>query len=139
MDLSGSKFRVEVWGKAKHGLGWASTRGVDIKEKSKQTSHGKESGSEWRVLESWDVDLMNLVPLTEDVGEDRPCNDILTDIVIHSSPLIHRICIPMHSSLRFRHRGRRITCHHRHLHINTHFLARMRLGIARSRSQTFGT
>lgn len=139
VDLSGSKFRVEVWGKAKHGLGWASTRGVDIKEKSKQTSHGKESGSEWRVLESWDVDLMNLVPLTEDVGEDRPCNDILTDIVIHSSPLIHRICIPMHSSLRFRHRGRRITCHHRHLHINTHFLARMRLGIARSRSQTFGT
>lgn len=137
-DLSGSEFRVEVWGKAKHGLGWASTRGVDTKGKGKQTGHGKEDGSEWRVLESWDVDLMNLVPLTDDVGEDCPCHESITDIVNDSSPPIHRICIPMHSSLRSRHMGRRITCHPRHLYSNPVILVQMRLGIARNRSRMLG-
>ncbi|KAH9836605.1 UV radiation resistance protein and autophagy-related subunit 14-domain-containing protein [Rhodofomes roseus] len=67
-DLSGSKLRVEMWGRVQRGLGWASMREGDAKGKGKETHRAEEDGWEWRVLESWDVDLMDLVPLTDDLA-----------------------------------------------------------------------
>ncbi|KZT67671.1 hypothetical protein DAEQUDRAFT_812727 [Daedalea quercina L-15889] len=67
-DLSGSKMRVEVWGRVKHGLGWASAREGDAKGKGKAMDRGEEDDMEWKVLEGWDIDLMDLVPLPDNLA-----------------------------------------------------------------------
>ncbi|KAI0638959.1 UV radiation resistance protein and autophagy-related subunit 14-domain-containing protein [Trametes polyzona] len=86
-DLSTSKLRVEVWGRT--GGGDASMdasrlpRGKegDVKGKGKEKQVDTEhSASEWKVLESWDVDLGRLTPLTEDLAahpSHLPSNTLL--------------------------------------------------------------
>ena len=137
-NLSGSKLRVEVWGRVKHGLGWASVRNGDVKGKGRALDLGDADGSEWRVLESWDFDLMDLIPLSDDVGVVHPYNNVDSDNTIDSSPLIHRICIPMHSSSHFRLPGKCTTCHPRRPLSNLAPLLRTPLGIVRNRSRMPG-
>jgi hypothetical protein len=69
-DFSGEKLKVEVWGKV--GLDWHGVEDVDgtVKDKGK----GKEwpgdgnDTPEWKVLEEWNIDLADLVPLPADVN-----------------------------------------------------------------------
>ena len=70
-NLSDSKMRIEVWGRVKHGLGWASIRHGDVKGKGRAPDLHDADSLEWRILESWDFDLMDLRPLTDDVGGDN--------------------------------------------------------------------
>ncbi|KAH9850657.1 hypothetical protein C2E23DRAFT_782205 [Lenzites betulinus] len=73
-DLSVSKMRVEVWGRAggpEAANGRPDTRGKagDIKGKGKEKqADGEHHSSEWKILESWDVDLGRLTPLSEDLA-----------------------------------------------------------------------
>ncbi|KAI0761681.1 hypothetical protein BD413DRAFT_238869 [Trametes elegans] len=71
-DLSTSKMRVEVWGRAGSPEKRPAEKGPPAcepkgKGKEKQLD-GDDARSEWRVLESWDVDLSRLRPLTEDLA-----------------------------------------------------------------------
>ncbi|OBZ78990.1 hypothetical protein A0H81_00303 [Grifola frondosa] len=98
-DLSGSKMRVEVWGRS----AWASTPGkrfdsgkgnveieksnrstdgVDAKGKGKEKQRDDENCqmAEWKMLEGWDVDLADLVLLPEDLAchpSHLPSNSLL--------------------------------------------------------------
>ncbi|KAI0367504.1 hypothetical protein BV20DRAFT_970472 [Pilatotrama ljubarskyi] len=73
-DLSTSRMRVEVWGRTGEGDSQDSARQAngktgDAKGKGKEWQPGVEGGrSEWKVLESWDVDLNRLLPLTEELA-----------------------------------------------------------------------
>lgn len=84
-DLSGSRMRLEVWGHVKRGLGWASVRETDAKGKGKQRELNEPRELEWRVLEGWDVDLGDLVPLPADVSV---CFDMRRFLLTHN-------CIPL--------------------------------------------
>ncbi|EED82905.1 predicted protein [Postia placenta Mad-698-R] len=82
-DLSGSRMRLEVWGHVKRGLGWASVRETDAKGKGKQRELNEPRELEWRVLEGWDVDLGDLVPLPADLASHPshlPSNTLLISL-----------------------------------------------------------
>lgn len=72
-DLSSSSMSVEVWGKV-------HTRNGKDKGKGKERAHpiaghgSTEDAHEWRMLESWDVNLNQLVPLPDDVRPPRAIN-----------------------------------------------------------------
>ncbi|KAI0325632.1 hypothetical protein GY45DRAFT_1356646 [Cubamyces sp. BRFM 1775] len=76
-DLSTSRMRVEVWGRAESG-----DSGHKGKGKERETD-GVGSSSQWKVLESWDVDLCRLTPLTEDLAthpNHLPSNTLLISL-----------------------------------------------------------
>lgn len=66
-DLRGSRMTVEIWGKV------ADLTSPRHKGKGKERAHCTENteigqqGHEWKVLEHWDVNLNELIPLPEDV------------------------------------------------------------------------
>lgn len=68
-DLSGASMRVEVWGRTSpEGSNFRYTCG-DVKGKGKEKQLDRPEGdSEWKVLESWEVALNELRPLSEEVG-----------------------------------------------------------------------
>ncbi|PCH33211.1 hypothetical protein WOLCODRAFT_135001 [Wolfiporia cocos MD-104 SS10] len=84
-DLTSSRVRMEVWGHVKRGLGWAASRAEELRRRDK--GKGKErdrcedgEALEWRVLEGWDVDLGELIPLPEDLAchpSHLPSNTLL--------------------------------------------------------------
>ncbi|KAI0666234.1 UV radiation resistance protein and autophagy-related subunit 14-domain-containing protein [Trametes maxima] len=84
-DLSTSKMQVEVWGRtgvADGQLGHSSQHShVDAKGKGKaMPPNGHHEGSEWKVLQTWDVDLGRLAHLTEDLANHPshlPSNTLL--------------------------------------------------------------
>jgi hypothetical protein len=73
-DLSGEKLKVEIWGKV--GLDWHGVEDVDVtlnskgkgKEKEKERPEDESDNPEWKVLEEWNINLADLVPLPEDVS-----------------------------------------------------------------------
>lgn len=74
-DLSTSKMRVEVWGRTGGGESQSpdnrrspAGKAADTKGKGKAKQPDEATSSEWRVLETWDVDLRHLTALTEDVS-----------------------------------------------------------------------
>ncbi|KAI0825239.1 hypothetical protein BC628DRAFT_1410305 [Trametes gibbosa] len=73
-DLSVSRMRVEVWGHvgdpdAANDQPDPRGKGGDVKGKGKEKQAGSgHQSSEWKVLESWDVDLGRLTPLSEDLA-----------------------------------------------------------------------
>jgi hypothetical protein len=77
-DLSGEKLKVEVWGKV--GLDWHGVEDGDGIAKSKGKGKGREKEGpgdegdrpEWKVLEEWNINLADLIPLPEDVSS---CNE----------------------------------------------------------------
>ena len=83
--MSGEKLKVEVWGKV--GLGWHGVADVDGITKSKGKGKEKEGEEEWpkgesdrpvwKVLEEWNINLANLVPLPEDVSSLQWLGNIL--------------------------------------------------------------
>lgn len=70
-DTSGHRLKLSLWGKS---YGQRSnedtTREGDQSEKRKKCFRD-ERGVEWRVLEEWDIDLIELTPLPDDVGAFR--------------------------------------------------------------------
>ncbi|KAI0078487.1 hypothetical protein K474DRAFT_902051 [Panus rudis PR-1116 ss-1] len=66
-NLSGSRLRVEVWARSAHGHEHAQS-GQNEKGKGRATGIGSfdANGHGWKVLESWDVDLNELIPLPDD-------------------------------------------------------------------------
>lgn len=68
-DLSGARMRVEVWGRTSpQGSNFRYTSG-DVKGKGKEKQLDRAEGdSEWKVLESWEVALNELRPLSDEVG-----------------------------------------------------------------------
>ncbi|KAI0651426.1 UV radiation resistance protein and autophagy-related subunit 14-domain-containing protein [Trametes meyenii] len=84
-DLSTSEMRVEVWGRTgvaddqtEHN---AQHSHADTKGKGKAISlNDNHGGSEWKVLQTWDVDLSRLARLTEDLANHPshlPSNTLL--------------------------------------------------------------
>ncbi|KAL1952326.1 hypothetical protein VTO73DRAFT_1475 [Trametes versicolor] len=75
-DLSTSKMRVEVWGRTGGGESQSpdntrppAGKAADTKGKGKAKQPDDEAtSSEWRILETWDVDLRQLTALTEDLA-----------------------------------------------------------------------
>ncbi|KZT06207.1 uncharacterized protein LAESUDRAFT_726023 [Laetiporus sulphureus 93-53] len=82
-DLSGSKMRVEVWGHVKRGLGWSSSGDRDLKGKGKERERSEQDGLEWKLLQGWDVDLGDLVPLSKELAtypSHLPSNSLLVTL-----------------------------------------------------------
>ncbi|GJE87893.1 hypothetical protein PsYK624_039770 [Phanerochaete sordida] len=67
-DLSGARMTVEIWGKVADPLPLAQPNGKG-KEKARYADdkEAAEQGGEWKVLERWDVNLSELVPLSDNV------------------------------------------------------------------------
>jgi hypothetical protein len=84
-NVSGEKLKVEVWGKV--GLDWHGVEGMDRIAKSKGKGKEREKGEEWpedesdrpvwKVLEEWNINLADLVPLPEDVSSLQWLGSIL--------------------------------------------------------------
>ncbi|KAH9891128.1 UV radiation resistance protein and autophagy-related subunit 14-domain-containing protein [Cubamyces lactineus] len=76
-DLSTSRMRVEVWGRAYSG-------DTSLKGKGKEReTHDGASSSQWKVLESWDVDLCRMAALTDDLvthPNHLPSNTLLVTL-----------------------------------------------------------
>ena len=69
-DVSGQKLHLEIWGKV--GSYWPGAEGTD-ENKGKGKGKGKQVNQEinqrdWKVLEQWDIDLQELVPLPTEVS-----------------------------------------------------------------------
>jgi hypothetical protein len=74
--VNGEKLKVEIWGKV--GLDWHGVEDVDRIAKSKGKGKEREREEEWpeddsdrsvwKVLEEWNINLADLVPLPEDVS-----------------------------------------------------------------------
>lgn len=62
-DLSLQKMKVELWGRV--GTGWGVSATTKGKGKEREPM---QSTDEWRVLETWEIDLEGLVPLPEHVS-----------------------------------------------------------------------
>jgi UV radiation resistance-associated gene protein len=67
-DVSGERLKVDIWGKV--GLGWpgAENAGGISKGKEKERLGDGHQRPEWKVLEQWNVNLADLVPLPDDVS-----------------------------------------------------------------------
>jgi hypothetical protein len=67
IDPSGQKLKVELWGKVRED--WRNPEPVPGKgkEKEKACEPGEDAENEWRVLEEWNLDLGQLLPLSDDV------------------------------------------------------------------------
>lgn len=63
-NCSGQKMKIEVWGKVGADLRVESVQG---KGKDKAVEGHDDSGKEWKILDEWDVDLGDLIPLPADV------------------------------------------------------------------------
>ncbi|KAL0576378.1 hypothetical protein V5O48_005599 [Marasmius crinis-equi] len=67
-DISGHVFKVEVWAKIGGGVADERKKPVVVngkgKGKEKEVSQGQDG--EWQVLERWSVDLLELIPLSDD-------------------------------------------------------------------------
>ncbi|KAI8983346.1 UV radiation resistance protein and autophagy-related subunit 14-domain-containing protein [Trametes punicea] len=87
-DSSTSKMRVEVWAHVHDGDARSTASrlhaATDTKGKGKERqSAEEETRSEWKVLESWEVDLNRLMPLTEDLAahpSHLPSNTLLVTL-----------------------------------------------------------
>jgi len=91
-DLSGEKLKVEIWGKV--GLDWHGVEDVDVtlnskgkgKEKEKERPEDESDNPEWKVLEEWNINLADLVPLPEDLASHPshlPSNTLLVTLAPH--------------------------------------------------------
>ena len=70
-DVSGQKLHLEIWGKV--GSYWLGAEGTDEKSKGKRKEKEKMMDLEinerdWKVLEQWDINLEELVPLPAEVS-----------------------------------------------------------------------
>ena len=67
-DVSGQKLHIEIWGKV--GSYWPGAGDTnENKENGKERQVNQEINKrDWRVLEQWDLDLEELVPLPVEVG-----------------------------------------------------------------------
>lgn len=87
--MSSDKLKIEVWGKV--GDGWpvdgkVSTLNGKGKERERDIAEdGGENDSGWKVLDQWDVDLADLIPLPEDVSIDKPLIGQIIDVQISST------------------------------------------------------
>ncbi|CCM01316.1 uncharacterized protein FIBRA_03365 [Fibroporia radiculosa] len=80
VDVSQSRMHVEVWGHVRRGLGWSLRKGENGKGKGKQKMQDDELELEWKVIQSWDVDLEDLIPLPETLAahpSQLPSNTLL--------------------------------------------------------------
>jgi hypothetical protein len=74
-DLSGQRLKIEVWGKV--GLDWHGIVDADGiakgkgKGKEKEQLEDESGRPEWKVLEEWNINLADLVPLPEHVSLQR--------------------------------------------------------------------
>ncbi|KAI0662390.1 UV radiation resistance protein and autophagy-related subunit 14-domain-containing protein [Cubamyces menziesii] len=76
-DLSTSRMRVEVWGRADGGASVHKGKGKE------RETHDAAGTSQWKVLESWDVDLCRMAPLTDDLAthpNHLPSNTLLVTL-----------------------------------------------------------
>ncbi|GLB36563.1 putative vacuolar sorting 38 and autophagy-related subunit 14 [Lyophyllum shimeji] len=76
-DCSGHKLKVEVWGRVASRWKELSISGKG-KEKAVVTS--EDTGAEWKILEEWDVDLRDLVTMSDTSAPDAsqlPYNSLL--------------------------------------------------------------
>lgn len=62
-DLSLQKMKVELWGRV--GTGWGISATVKGKGKEREPM---QCTDEWKVLETWEIELEGLVPLPEHVS-----------------------------------------------------------------------
>ncbi|KAF7967043.1 hypothetical protein HWV62_36008 [Athelia sp. TMB] len=78
-NLSGQRVHVECWGKV--GSDWSSAEEIQRgKGKSKITSEELESKENWKVLEEWNVNLADLMPLPDHLSSNPsqlPSNTLL--------------------------------------------------------------
>lgn len=67
-DVSSERLKVEVWGKV--GLCWPRQEigGGTPKGKEKERPEGGHDSPEWKVLEEWNINLTDLIPLPDDVS-----------------------------------------------------------------------
>ena len=92
-DVSGQKLHLEIWGKV--GSYWPGAEGTD---ENKENGKGKQVNQEinqrdWKVLEQWDINLQELVPLPTEVSTLKAYQ--FPDITkFLSLPSIHRIYHP---------------------------------------------
>lgn len=93
-DVSGERFKINIWGKI--GSSWLCSENVAGTSKGKEKEwledgHGKP---EWKMLEQWNVNLTDLVPLPDDV---RFSYCILWKALTFrfSSPRILHVCHPI--------------------------------------------
>ena len=72
-DLSADRLKIELWGKV--GVGWrgdssasANTKGKE-KEKDREDNDGEGTAedTDWKILEEWNINLADLVPVPADV------------------------------------------------------------------------
>ncbi|KAL4246786.1 hypothetical protein ABKN59_009300 [Abortiporus biennis] len=68
LDVTGSKLRVEVWAKLPYELTQAREKG---KGKMKEIDEIPDTNSDWKVLDHWDLDLSDLVPLPSDLATSQ--------------------------------------------------------------------
>ncbi|KAF8060977.1 hypothetical protein FPV67DRAFT_1512344 [Lyophyllum atratum] len=72
IDYSGHKMKIEVWGRV--GSGWRES--VSGKGKEKEVVTGEDPGLQWKILEERNVDLRDLVPISE-TSSQLPSNSLL--------------------------------------------------------------
>ncbi|KAK7029689.1 hypothetical protein VNI00_014387 [Paramarasmius palmivorus] len=77
-DISGDRFRAEIWAKISEERRNATT--VNGKGKEKEQPRDEDHG--WQVLEQWDVDLSEVVPLADDLNATMhlPSNTLVVGI-----------------------------------------------------------
>lgn len=75
-DLNGSSLRVEIWGHVTDKILTHSSQNDKNKGKGKEKAHSNADGdlAEWKILESWDFDLADLIPLPDDVSGNYSCH-----------------------------------------------------------------
>lgn len=58
--------KIELWGRV--GTGWGVNSNTKGKGKQRETSSNDNDPLEWNVLETWELDLSDLVSLPRDVS-----------------------------------------------------------------------
>ncbi|KAL0950596.1 hypothetical protein HGRIS_007390 [Hohenbuehelia grisea] len=78
IDSSADRLRVELWGRV--GDDWAGNISAKGKEKERYPEMKALSDAKWKVLQTWDVHLEDLVPLPTDKISQLPSNTLLVTL-----------------------------------------------------------
>ncbi|KZS90305.1 hypothetical protein SISNIDRAFT_457834 [Sistotremastrum niveocremeum HHB9708] len=97
-DKSSSRVTLKLWGRVPVDRG-RSTLGVDSKGKGKETLHsGPETPHEWRIMEEWDIDLQELIPLDQEMTLE-PWNLPPNSLVMSLSSDNKLLYLPSHNKI----------------------------------------
>lgn len=66
-DTGGERLKIDIWGKVEIGWPGAENSSGTLKGKEKEWLRDAHGRPEWKVLEQWNVNLADLVPLPDDV------------------------------------------------------------------------